>query len=307
MRSIVILIIILFNNTCFAQKELSCLKNIKKSNWNYAICTDSIMDVNLANMSEILIKQQEISDSGKLTRQLSIRMLYNYKNKSVKELWSSEFEDIKFKESKLVSATDSLFKVNDNSFYSKHIVYKDEKDKIWTLSSAIGIYKSQYYSFHTMGINKGNDSYKYLLKVINRSNFFDTPTLKNDNKIRDSFLDNLIKSITNEKSLNEILLDVNTFISIAPEEEKQILEKDHPKIELMINSWNKSVYPFIKEMKEFETVSIKNSSFIPDNPQPNATTYFIRVLFNCDQQEISYKMLCMAIDGKIYLGQMMKS
>ncbi|WP_160112239.1 hypothetical protein [Aquimarina sp. AU58] len=34
-----------------------------------------------------------------------------YKNKSAKELWSSEFGDLRFKESKLVSATDSLFKV----------------------------------------------------------------------------------------------------------------------------------------------------------------------------------------------------
>ncbi|WP_299899855.1 hypothetical protein [uncultured Aquimarina sp.] len=307
MKFKLIAIIILLSNLSLAQTELNCLKKIKESKWNYSICIDSTMGVDFTNMSEILIKQYEISESRKLTRQLSIRKSYNYNDKSSKELWSYEFGNTKFKDSRLISSTDSIFKINDNNFYSKKEIYKDQEDKIWTMSYAIGLYKSQYYAFHTMGINEGNDSYEFLLKVINRSSFFGKPVLKDDRKIKNDFLNNLIQGINDKKALNRILLNTDTFMSAAPEGEKQMLIKERSKIQLMIDRWNESANSFVEEMKDFKTVSVKNSNFQQDNSQPNVTSYFGKVIFNCDEQEISYKILSMEINGKMYLARMMKN
>ncbi|MFC5046061.1 hypothetical protein [Aquimarina hainanensis] len=258
-------------------------------------------------MSEILIKQYEISESGKLARQLSIRKSYNYDDKSPKELWFYEFGNTKFKDSRLISSTDSIFKINENNFYSKQEVYKDQKDGIWTMSYAIGLYKSQYYTFHTMGINKGNDSHEFLLKVIKRSSFFGKPVLKDDRKVKNDFLGDLTQGINDKKALNRILLNIDTFMSAAPEEEKQMLVKERPKIQLMIDQWNESVNSFVVEMKGFKTVSIKNSHFQQDNSKPNVTGHFGVVHFNCDGQEISYKILSLEIDKKMYLARIMKN
>lgn len=307
MKFKLIAIIILLSNLSLAQTELNCFKKIKQSKWNYSICIDSIMGVNLTNMSEILIKQYEISESGKLTRQLSIRKSYNYDDKSPKELWSYEFKNIKFKDSRLISSTDSIFKINDNNFYSKQEIYKDQKDGIWTMSYAIGLYKSQYYVFHTMGINEGNDSYEFLLKVINRSSFFGKPVLKDDRKIKNDFLDDLTQGINDKEALNRILLNVDTFMSAAPEEEKQMLVKERPKIQLMIDKWNESVNSFVVEMKDFKAVSVKSSYFQQDNSQPNVTSHFGEVHFNCDGQEVSYKILSMEIDEKMYIARIMQN
>lgn len=174
------------------------------------------------------------------------------------------------------------------------------------LSSAIGRYKNQYYTFQTLGINDKNESLNFLCKVLKRTSFFGEPTLKNDKAIKDIFLNTLTVGIKNKEELNKILINPEVIISVTPEKEKESMSEQLPEMEMLMKNWNQTVYDFTDEMKKYETVTINRSEFKRDNSQPNITGYAAIISFDCDGQEIIYRLMCMEIDGVMYLVKMMK-
>ena len=307
MKTLIISLFTLATTNCLCQVKEDCFKEIKKSEWNYSICIDNHMGVDAPSESELIIKQYEIAEKETKTRQLSIALEYNYESNTEQELWETQFSGKQMKGLKLLERKDSVLISGENQFYIVNRTFENENKELWVLSSAIGLYKNQYYTFQTLGINDKNEALNFLCKVLKRTTFFGESTVKNDKAIKDKFLNTLNAGIKNKEELNEILITTDIMLSITPEKEKESMTEQLPQFEMMIKSWNQTVYDFVDEMKKYEAVAIKNYDFKRDNSQPNMTGYLALINFDCDGQEIGYRLVCMEIDGLMYLGKMVEN
>jgi len=307
MQTLIISLFTLAITNCLSQVKEDCFKEIKKSEWNYSICIDNQMGVDATSESELIIKQYEISENETKTRQLSISLEYNYESRREQELWDTQFAGKQMKGLKLLERKDSVLMSGENQFYIVNRTFENETKELRVLSSAIGLYKNQYYTFETLGINDKNETLNFLCKVLKRTTFFGEPTVKNDKAFKDTFLNTLTTGIKNIEELNKILITTDIMLSIAPEKEKESMDEQLPQFEMMMKNWNQTVYDFIEEMKKYKTVTIKSSDFKRDSSQPNMTGYMASINFDCDGQEIGYRLVCMEIDGLIYLGKMVKN
>jgi hypothetical protein len=307
MKTLIISILTLAITNCFSQVKDDCFKEIKKSEWNYSICIDKHMGVDATNESELVIKQYEIAEDETKTRQLTITLEYNYENNTEQELWDAQFAGKQMEGLKLLDRKDSVLISGDTEFFIVNRTFENENKELWVLSSAIGLYKNQYYTFQTLGINDKSETLNFLCKVLNRSSFFGEPSVKNDKSIKDQFLNTLISGIKDKKELQEILITTDVMLSITPEKDKKSMTEQLPQFEMMMKNWNQTVYDFVDGMKKYKTVTIKNYDFKRDNSQPNMTGYMALINFDCDGQDIGYRLVCMEIDGLMYLGKMVKN
>lgn len=307
MKTLILSLFTLAMTNGFSQVKENCFKEIKKSEWNYSICIDSHMAVDATSESELIIKQYEISEKETKTRQLSISLEYNHDGNTEQELWDTQFSGKQTKGLKLLERKDSVLISGENQFYIVNRTFENENKELRVLSSAIGLYKNQYYTFQTLGINDKNEALNFLCKVLKETTFFGEPTMKNDKAIKDKFLNTLTAGIKKKEELNDILITTDIMLSITPEKEKESMVEQLPQFEMMMKNWNQTVYDFIEEMGKYKAVTIKSSDFKRDNSQPNMTGYMALINFDCDGQEIGYRLLCMEIDGLMYLGKMVKN
>ncbi|UTW61025.1 hypothetical protein KFE98_13480 [bacterium SCSIO 12741] len=291
---------------CAGQVNNDCFHVIKKSDWNLSICIDTMMGVNSSDEFELQIMQYETSDQGKSTRRLSITLDYNYENRSAKEILENQFSNKPINGLREISRQDSVLGAGGNQFYLVNWIFENEKRDTLALSAAIGFYENQYYTFQTFGPTQNHEPLNFLCKVLNRISYIGEPTLKNDKAIIDNFLSTLTLGIKVEEKLKDILINAEIFLSTIPEKERESLSQDLPLIEMRLNNWNQTVYAFIRAMNKYESVVIKKHDFKRDISQPNLTGYMALVVFDCDGEEISYRLICMEVDGLMYLGRMVK-
>lgn len=283
-------------------QEKQC-NTVRKDNWNFSICLDSIMNVDLSNHDKIIIKQKEKNNDLKISRKAILLREYNYKNKRANQIWEDHFQ--KFKNKNVSIIKDSTYFKNDNEYYIKHISLKSKDSLRIIISTAIAKYKTQYFSFETIGYNK-NDSYNFLIKILDKTAFYGAPKLFDDNKLKQDFLNKIINTIKNKSLLNKLIPSTELFISIAPEKEKDDLNRNPESLQEIIKGWNDSAEVVFDKLSNFDKTQIIDSSFKLMDSKNNVDYYTCSIAFLCDNEKMYFNLLILHIKNQFYLSRIIQ-
>lgn len=283
-------------------QEKQC-NTVKKDNWNFSICLDSIMNVDLSSHDKIIIKQKEKNNDLKIIREVILLREYNYKNKRTNQIWEDQFQ--KFKNKNISIIKDSTYFKNDNEYHIKHLGLKSKDSSRITISTAIVKYKTQYFSFETIGYNK-NDSYNFLIKILDKTAFYGVPKLFDDNKLKQDFLSNIRNTIKNKSLLNKLIPTTELFISVAPQKEKDDLNKNSELLQEQIKNWNDSAEVVFDKLSSFDKTQIIDSSFKLMDSKNNVDFYTGSIVFLCDNEKMYFNLLILNIKNHFYLSRIIQ-
>lgn len=289
------------------QLDTNCAHIGSKPEWNYSLCMDKSMGVDDTQMGKYVVtKYSSLGEqSGSMSTSLSITCAYNSAQQTVQELWQSKFGNRQFDGWELTKQSDTLIVHSNARFYvvTTEIRNPATKERM-SLSNAIGLYKTQYYTFSAIGINNISTR-NFMLDVINRSSFEGEPAMQDDSKQLANFVEAIRAGLSDRKKLDKVLITADIFYDALPEEGKKEMGANREGLNAWMESWNSTVNALADEVKRCGSIQLELVDVRREEAEESAGfgSYLALVQVNCDGTSKAYRMIWMQLNGTMYLGK----